>query len=112
MHHTSLPHRKLHAFQLAIELVRLVRSVQIGDADSRGQARKAAASAARNIGEAAGRPSGADKSRIFGIARGEVVEVAASIEVAYALGQCSEADMQAVCTMAGRVSAMLSRLIK
>ena len=111
MNRTSLPHRRLHVYQLSLELVRLVRNTQIGDADSRGQARKSAASAARNIGEAAGRPSSADRSRIFGIARGEAVEVMACVEVANALGQCTDADMNTVCELAGRVSAMLSRLI-
>ncbi len=89
--------------RLCPDLVRLV---------PRGQARKSAASAARNIGEAAGRPSSADRTRIFGIARGEVVEVMACVEVANALGQCSEADVNAVCDLAGRVSAMLARLMQ
>jgi four helix bundle protein len=106
----SLPHHRLHVWQLALELVRLVRSVEIGDADNRAQAREAASSCARNIAEGAGRQSRRDKARVYGIARGEAVECVAAVEIAGALGACAAADVARVVTLGGRVSAMLSRL--
>ena len=48
---TTLPHHKLQAYMLALELVRLVTSIPIGDAHLRRQARKSAASAVLNTAE-------------------------------------------------------------
>ncbi len=45
---SSLPHHRLIAYQVALELVKLVGSVRIRDAQLRMQARKSAASAALN----------------------------------------------------------------
>ena len=74
MNEQSLPHHKLVAYQLSLEFLRRVHEAAIRDADQRAQARKSAKSAARNIAEAAGRWSRADKARVFAIARGEVCE--------------------------------------
>jgi len=112
MNHTSLPHRKLIAYQLAVELVSLVARISIDDSVCREHARKSARSAALNIAEAAGRRSDADKSRIFAIARGEAVECIAAIEIAAALGACSASNAEQVVQLGGRVSAILSRLIR
>jgi four helix bundle protein len=92
--------------------VRLVAGVRIGDAAQREQARKSAASAARNIAEAAGRWSRADKSRVYAIARGEVCEACAAVEIAEALGACSAEDAASVQALGKRVSDMLSRLVR
>jgi hypothetical protein len=46
----QLPHHKLIAYQLALELVKLVASIRINNAQLRQQARKSAAGAALNLG--------------------------------------------------------------
>jgi len=68
---TTLPHHKLIAYQLALELVKLVGSVRIRDAQLRQQARKSAASAALNTAEGAARQTLPDKSRAYAIALAE-----------------------------------------
>ncbi len=93
-----------------MQLVRLVRGIEIGDAECRSQARAAAMSCARNIAEAAGRRSGADKRRVFSIARGEVGECVGAVETAQAIGACGQGETQAVVTLGSRISAMLWRL--
>jgi len=47
---TQLPHHKLIAYQLALELVQLVARTRIGEAHLRAQARKSATSAAEIAG--------------------------------------------------------------
>lgn len=109
---SSLPHHKLIAYQVALELVQLVARIRIGDAQLRQQARKSAASAALNTAEGAARQSRADKSRSYAIALAEACEACAAVEIAAALGACSEADEQAVTALAVRLKNMLSRLVR
>jgi len=111
-HNTSFPHHSLIAYKLSLEYVRLVAAVRIAGAKQREQARSAAASCARNCAEGAGRHSAADKARVFAIARGECVESMASVEIAEALGECSTAELARVHALGGRLSAVLSRLVK
>src|SRR4029450_12721417 len=85
----SLPHHKLVAFQLALELVKLVAQTRVGDAQLRGQARKSAASAALNCAEGAARQTHADKARAYAIALAECCEACAAVEIAGALRVCS-----------------------
>ena len=108
----SLPHHKLHAYWLALDLVELVFNLDVRDAKSREQAREAADSCARNVAEAAGRHSAADKSRVFAIARGECCECISSIEIAARKRSCSPADVARVVELGGRPSAVLSPLLK
>ena len=62
-HDISLPHHRLHVWELALQLVRLVHATSIHDAECRVEARASAKSCARNIAEAAGRRSRADQRR-------------------------------------------------
>src|SRR6187551_1138753 len=84
MQHSNslLPHHRLKAYAAACELLDAVRSAHIRDARLRDQALRAAGSVCLNTAEAAGRSSVADRKRVFGIARGEVVETVAAVEVA------------------------------
>jgi four helix bundle protein len=109
---TTFPHHKLVAYQLALELVKLVGSVRIRDAQLRQQARKSAASAALNSAEGAARQSLADKSRAYAIALAECCECCAAIEIAGALGACSSNDVHAVLALGVRVKNVLSRLVR
>ena len=61
-----LPHHRLVAYQVAIELLALVRDAKLRDAKLRDQAMRAAKSVCLNVAEAAGRTSPADKARVFG----------------------------------------------
>ena len=108
----SMPHHKLIAYQLALELVRLIASIRISDPRLREQARKSVASAALNAAEGAGRYSQGDKSRVFAIAAAEACEAVAAVEIAAALGACKPADAQAVLALGVRVKNVLSRLVR
>ena len=87
----QLPHHKLVAYQVALELLAVVKAADIRDAKLRDQAMRAAKSVALNVAEAAGRVSPADRARVFAIARGEAMEAAAGVEVAVLAGDASPA---------------------
>jgi four helix bundle protein len=108
----SFPHHKLIAYQLALELVKVVASIRIGDAQLRQQARKSAASAALNTAEGAARQTGADKARAYAIARAECCEACAAVEIAGALGTCSPAHVDSVLALGARLKNVLSGLIR
>lgn len=110
MVHKSLPHHRLFAWQLAIELAQLVTSIRIGDADNRKQARDAASSCGRNIAEAAAKGSAADARRVFAIARAECVECVAAVEIAGAIRTCNPTDVERVIALGARLSAVLGGL--
>lgn len=109
---STLPHHKLIAYRVALELVKLVARVRIRDTQLRQQARKSAASAALNCAEGAARQSLADKSRLYAIALAECCEACAAIEIAGALGACSPEDVGAVLALGVRLKNMLSRLVR
>jgi four helix bundle protein len=109
---TLLPHHKLIAYQVALELVKLVGAVRIRDAHLRQQARKSAASSALNAAEGAARRSLADKSRAYAIALAECCETCAAVEIAGALGACSREDVAAVLALGVRLKNLLSRLVR
>ncbi len=111
----SLPHHKLIAYQFALELVKLVASIRISNAQLRQQARKSAASAALNAAEGAARQTLADKSRAYSIALAECCECCeccAAVEIAGALGACSAAHVEQVVALGTRLKDMLSRLVR
>lgn len=108
----SFPHHRLVAYQLALELVKLLAGTRIANAQLRQQARKSAASAALNAAEGAARQTIADKARAYAIALAECCEACAAVEIAGALGACRAADVQAVLTLGVRVKNVLSRLVR
>jgi hypothetical protein len=65
-----------------------------------------------NIAEGAARVTRADKARAYAIARGEAAEVGAAIEIAVLVGAASAEDEARIVTLASRVVAMLTRLIR
>jgi four helix bundle protein len=106
------PHHRLVAYQLALELVKLVGRTRISDAQLRQQARKSAVSCALNAAEGAARQTLADKSRAYGIALCEGCEACAAVEIAGALGACSADEVRAVLELGVRVKNVLSRLVR
>jgi four helix bundle protein len=81
-----LPHRRLVAYEVAVEFLRAILACSISDARLREQATKSAKSVCLNIAEGAGRFSRADKARCYAIARGEAIEAAAAVEIGRADG--------------------------
>jgi four helix bundle protein len=66
-----LPHHKLVAYGVAVELLLAVKAANVRDTKLRDEAVRAAKGACLNCAEGAGRVSRADKARVFAIARGE-----------------------------------------
>jgi four helix bundle protein len=108
----KLPHHTLFAYQLSLELVRLIARTRISDAQLRQQARKSAASAALNAAEGAARESAGDKRRSYGIASGEACEASAAVEIAGALGACSATDVHAVVALVSRIRRVFYPLVR
>ena len=109
---TVLLHEKLIAWQVACELLRVVRNAGIRDPKLRDQAMRAAQSACLNIAEANGRVAPADRRRVFAIARGEATEAAAAVQIAAMSGQCAEQAANEARRLGGRTAALLSGLIR
>jgi four helix bundle protein len=100
------------AYHVAVDLLVLVRDARLRDAVLREQALRSAKSVCLNVAEAAGRVSPADKSRVFGIARGEVVEVCAAVELAGLLGATSEETVGRCVALCSRLAALLTGLMR
>ena len=107
-----LPHHNLVAYRVAVELLVAVRDARLCDAGLREQALKSAKSACLNIAEGAGRVSRADRARVFGIARGEAVEVCAAVEIAGVLGATSPETVRRCLAVGSRLVALLTGLIR
>ncbi len=108
----QLPHHRLIAYGVAVELLDAVRAMHISDPTLRDQALRAAKSTCLNCAEGAGRVSRRDKARAYAIARAECVEAAAAVEIAVRAGDAPGEGLQAVLVLADRVVAMLTRLIR
>ena len=109
---TTLPHENLIAYQVARELLVLVRDSNISDPKLRDQGLRAARSACLNIAEAAGRYAAADKARVYAIARGEACEAAAALDIGCAAGDCSAEAAREGGALARRLHALLTGLIR
>jgi len=108
----SLPHHKLIAYSVALELLSAVRAAQVRDATLRDQALRSAKSACLNTAEGAGRVTRGDKARSFAIARAEAGEAAAAVEIAASCGDASVASSAAVNRIANRLVALLTGLCR
>ena len=109
---TLILHEKLIAWQVACDLLRVVRDARISDPKLRDQAMRAAQSTCLNIAEANGRASLADRRRVFAIARGEAAEAVAAVQVAAMSGRCRDSSADEARTVGARVVALLSGLIR
>jgi four helix bundle protein len=108
--HRLLPHHRLVAYSVSLELLVLTRNAAIKDPKLRDQAMRAAKSVCLNTAEAAGRTSPADKARVFGIARGEVLEVAAALEIAVLSGDCDANTLTFASPVVDRLYSLLTGL--
>jgi four helix bundle protein len=109
---TLLPHHKLKAYGVAVELLAAVRASGIRDAGLRDQAARAAKSACLNCAEGAAWVTRGDKARSFGIARAEGAEAAAAVEIASFAGDASVESAEKVRLLASRLYAMLTPLVR
>ncbi len=108
----QLPHHRLIAYRVAIELLLAIKAADIRDAKLRDEALRAAKSACCNIAEAAGRWSRADKARAFTIARGECVEAYAALEAAVAIGEADRVHLASCFAVTTRLYALLTGLVR
>ncbi len=109
------PHQRLNAWRVALELVTQVKTlcerIPRGYRNVADHMLRAAVNTALLLAEGANRLTAGQKRQRFGEARGEVGEVAGGAQVAAALGLVPTAEAERVQHTAGRVAAMLTRLI-
>lgn len=107
-----LPHHRLVAYHVAVELLLVVKAAEIRDSKLRDEALRAAKSAVLNIAEGAGRVSRADKARAFTIARGEGLEAFAALETAALVGDADHCHVERCLPVAQRLYALLTGLLR
>src|ERR1700722_2478665 len=112
MQNQLLPHHKLLAYGVALQLLEAVRGAGIRDSYLRAHALRSARAVCLTTAEGAGRVSRADKGRAFTIARGEACEAAACVEIAVAAGDADGGALDAVIACADRFVAMTTALIR
>jgi four helix bundle protein len=110
------PHQRLEAYRVGLELIRATR--RAADRIPRGyrnladQMMRASLSTVLLTAEGANRYMAGDKRQRFRMAQGECGECAAAAEVAKVLGLVPDSEAMRVQHLAGRVAAMLTRLIR
>jgi four helix bundle protein len=110
--HSFLPHHRLHAYGVAVELLQAVLAARISDAKLRDEAVRAAKGTCLNLAEGAGRSTRADKARAYAIGRGELVEAIAAVEIAVMCGQARREALPQIVALGNRLHAMLTKLIR
>lgn len=111
----SFPHEKLDAYRAALEGVaiakRLAAEIPRGHRNLADHLLRAAANSVLLLAEGANRRGAPEKRQRFGESRGECAEVAAAADLLLVLEIGDAGEVQELKTLAGRVSAMLTRLI-
>jgi four helix bundle protein len=102
----------LIAYGVALELLQAVLAARISDAKLRDEAERAAKGTCLNLAEGAGRSTRADKARAYAIARGELVEAIAAVEIAAMCGRANRDAVPNVVELGNRLHAMLTGLIR
>ena len=109
---SSLPHHGLHAYEVGVQFLLAVRDASIADCTLRAQALRSAKSVCLNIAEAAGRVGAADRKRVFAIARGELTEAAAAVEIAALCGDVDTKHAAEIAALARRLAAIFRGLLR
>ena len=107
-----LPHHQLRAYGTALEFLRAVRDAALWDRELRNQALRAAKSVCLNLAEGAGRVTRADKARAYTVARGELVEAIAAVEIAHESGDARAQAVAQVLGIGGKLYNVLSKLVR
>ena len=109
-------HQKMDVFRVAMQMAR--ESRELSDRVPRGYRSladhllRAAGQTVHLIGEGANRYTAGQKRQRYTEARGESGEVAAAAELLATLHLAPKAEADAIIALAGRVAAMLTRLIQ
>jgi four helix bundle protein len=110
------PHQRLEAYRVALELFleveRLAAGFPRGYSDLKDQVRRAAASAVRNIAEGANRVQARDKAARFTVARGEIGECDAALDMIQLLELARWSHVAGLRRKADRVAALTWGLVK
>ena len=113
---TRFAHQRLDVYHVALDLYRgveeLAAGLPRGYADLKDQLRRAAAATVRHVAEGANRVHPKDKAARFMVARGEVGEVDAVLEMAGISGLARPARLAQLRGLTDRVAAMLFGLIR
>ena len=104
----ALPHHRLLAYGVAVELLLAVRRASVRDAKLRDEALRSAKSACLNCG----RVTRGDKARAFAVARAEATEAAAAVEIAALCSDANASSAAEVGRLASRLVAMLTPLVR
>ena len=111
-----LDHEKLDVYQCAIQFVALafqiIEQLPRGHSSLADQLRRAAISIPLNIAEGAGKPTGPDRARYHGIARGSAMECGAVLDVIGLLGKDLAAEVGRGKELLVRTVAMLSKMCR
>jgi four helix bundle protein len=111
-----LDHENLDVYHRAIDFLtlalRLVGRLPRGEREIRDQLKRAAMSVPLNIAEGSGKPTAADRARIYGIARGSAMECAALVDVCRVAGFLEAREAEEAKVLLGRVVAMLTRMCR
>ena len=109
------PHDRLQVFQVALELAARAKTIAgeipRGHRSLADQLLRAASSVVLNIGEGANRTTSGAKRQRYSEARGETGEVAANAQLLVTLDLVPGPACDQLIHAAGRVAAMLTRLI-
>ena len=111
-HSPLLPHHQLRAYGTAVEFLRAVRDARVRDRELRTQALRAAKSVCLNIAEGAGRVTRADKARAYTVARGELVEAIAAVEIAHESGDARRDGVAEALAIGGKLYWVLTKLVR
>ena len=112
----SFPHNRLEVFRVALDMA--VQAKRVADRVPRGhrsladQLLRSSGSTVLLIGEGANRYTAGSKRQRYSEASGECGEVAAAAELLAALALVPMTECEELLTLAGRVAAMLTRLLK
>jgi four helix bundle protein len=88
-----------------------VQDARVRDRELRVQALRAAKSVCLNIAEGAGRVTRADKARAYTVARGELVEAVAAVEIAHESGDAHGEAVSRVLALGAALYAVLTKLV-
>jgi len=112
----TFPHHRLEAWSVAVELAVTVRRIAAGiprgERSLADQMLRASQSTVLLVAEGANRTGTGEKRQRYSLARGEVGECAAALELAQRLGLVAPLEGAAALALAARVAAMLTRLVQ
>jgi four helix bundle protein len=113
---TCFTHQRLDAYRVAVEVFveveRIAADFPAGHAELKDQVRRAAGATVRNIAEGANRVHARDKSARFAVARGEIGECDAALEMVQLLELAPWSHVDRLRRKADRVAAMVWGLIR